>query len=347
MEGSTPTRSHVRTHVRLEYYMLAALPERHETCAVTVRLVLSPSDLTPEVLGPILGAEIRSVEVRRTAMTLAGAFALVRIDGADRFVKWTRPESRSDAKAERNRRECRLLTTADLPDDVPVPRCYAAVATDDGSSTIVLDDLSASWAPSTPQTPNWRERAVDALAALHTAFVDVDRRVAFERAAPVVGEVRARLRSRVDEMRATDAVGFEPLATLARLVEADDWETPLARLAAGDRVTLLHGDSHAGNFLYEREGARAMLIDWELVEVGVPTDDLAMFLGFYGPRDLGPLLDRYRRASGADGDEFASDWRRSVLRLPLVVTAFWQNGARGQQLRDALDRALARVDDLQ
>lgn len=314
--------------------------------AVAVRLVLSPSDLTPEVLSPILGADIRSVEVLRTATTLAGAFAIVRVDGRPRFVKWTRPESRSPAKTDRNRRECRLLTTADLPSDLPVPRCYAAVATDDGSSTIVLDDLSQSWAPRTPETPHWRERAVDALAVLHAAFVDTGRRVPFAQPAPDVDDVRRRLRGRLDEMTATEAVGSEQLAILTRLVEASDWEGAVTRVADGDHVTLLHGDAHAGNFLFEREGARAMLVDWELVEVGIPTDDLAMLLGFYGPRDLSPLLDRYRKAAGASEDDFESDWRQSVLRLPLVVTAFWQNGARGKQLRDALSRALARLDDL-
>lgn len=89
-----------------------------------------------------------------------------------------------------------------------------------------------------------------------------------------------------------------------------------------------------------------MLVDWELVEVGIATDDVAMFLGFHGPSDLGPLLDRYRSAEGVDDDTFDADWHRSVLRLPLIVTAFWQNGIRGQRLRGALDQALARVDAL-
>jgi thiamine kinase-like enzyme len=220
------------------------------------------------------------------------------------------------------------------------------VALDDGSSTVVLDDLSAAWAPSASDTPRWRERAVDALAALHAAFVDEDRRAAYERPIPDAEEVRARLRSRVAAMAAADEVPFEQVTALSRIVEAGEWEEGLGRVATGDRVTLLHGDAHAGNFLYERHGDRATLIDWELIEVGVPTDDLATFLGFYGPRNLGPLVDRYRTSVGVERHEFGPDWRRSVLRLPLVVTAFWQNGARGEQLRGALDRALARVDEI-
>jgi aminoglycoside phosphotransferase (APT) family kinase protein len=311
---------------------------------MAIRPVLFSSNLTPEVLGPIVGTEVDSVEVRRTGTTLAGAFAFVTIDGAPRFVKWTRPESRSQVKAERNRRECRLLTDAGHL-DLPAPECFAAVALDDGSSTIVMEDLSAVWAPARSDTPRWRERAVDALAALHAAFLDDDRRAVYEQQAPDVDAVRARLRARVDAMAAAGAVPSEQLAALSRIVEADDWEEGLARVAACDRVTLLHGDAHAGNFLYARDGDRAMLIDWELIEVGVPTDDLAMFLGFYGPRDLGPLVDRYRAAMGVGRQELESDWRRSVLRLPLVVTAFWENGARGAQLRGALERALARVDE--
>ena len=310
-----------------------------------IRPVLSEEDLTPEVLGPILGAEIGAVEVLRSSMTLGGAFAFVRIDGQPRFVKWTRPESRSDAKAERNRRECRVLTDAALRGDLPVPACHAAVAFDDGSSTIVLEDLSVEWAPPGPDTPRWRERAVDALAALHFAFFDSDRLARHEPTSRVE-DVRVILRRRLDAMAAADAVAPEQLSALTRLVDEGDWEASLARVARRDRVTLLHGDAHAGNFLFERAGDRAMLVDWELVEVGVATDDLAMFLGFYGPRDLEPLLERYRTALGVEKDAFVADWHRSVLRLPLVVTAFWQNGARGAQLRGALDRAFSRVDAL-
>ncbi|MFP5322145.1 MAG: aminoglycoside phosphotransferase family protein [Acidimicrobiia bacterium] len=313
---------------------------------MATRPVRSPDDPVPEVLGPILGTGVAVVEVRRTGTTLAGAFAFVSIDGAPRFVKWTRPECRSEAKAERNRRECRVLTDAGRREDVPVPRCHAAIALDDGSSTIVLDDLSATWAPSAPDVPRWRERAVDALATLHSAFSDGDRPLAHERPGPSVEEVRARLRARVRGMAAEEAVPSEQLAALERIVEGDEWAGSVRRAAAGDRVTLLHGDAHPGNFLYERSGDRAMLVDWEMVEVGVATDDLAMFLGFHGPPDLGPLLHRYRSAVGADDEALAADWRGSVLRLPLVVTAFWQNGVRGERLRRSLDQALARVDAL-
>lgn len=304
----------------------------------------SPEDLVPEVLGPILGTEVGAVEVRRTATTLAGAFALVTIDGAPRFVKWTRPECRSEAKAERNRRECRLLTDAGGSGDVPVPPCHAALALDDGSSTIVLDDLSAAWAPSGPDVPRWRERAVDALAALHSAFLDDDRVIGYGGTSPGVDDLRERLRGRLRGMAAAEAVPSEQLAALERIVEGDEWAISVQRVAARDRVTLLHGDAHPGNLLYERAGDRAMLVDWEMVEVGVATDDLAMFLGFHGPADLGPLVDRYRSAIGFDDDTWAADWRRSVLRLPLIVTAFWQNGVRGERLRRSLDQALVRVD---
>jgi aminoglycoside phosphotransferase (APT) family kinase protein len=317
-----------------------------KTGSVAIRAVLSPEDLTPEVLGPILGTEVGAVEVRQTATTLAGAFALVSIDGSARFVKWTRSECRSELKAERNRRECRVLTDAGHRAGVPVPRCHAAIAFDDGSSTIVLDDLSAGWMPSGPDTPEWRERAVDALARLHSAFFDGDWLIANEQPSSSVDDIRDRLRSRVLDMSAADAVPSEQLAALRRIVDGDEWAISVERVAERDRVTLLHGDTHPGNFLYERAGDRAILVDWELVEVGIPTDDLAMFLGFHGPSDLESLLGRYRSAVGVDDDTFAADWRRSVLRLPLVVTAFWQNGIRGRRLRGALDQALARVDAL-
>lgn len=311
------------------------------------RCVMSSDDLTPEVLGSVLGIEVRLVEVRQTGRTLAGGFAFVRIDGLPRFVKWTRPESRSPAKAARNRRECRVLSEAGVRGDLPVPRCHAAIAHDDGTSTIVLEDLSEEWAPFALDTPRWLERSVDALASLHAAFLDNEALGAYESSRPRVDDVRRRLRSRVADMTAAAVVPSGQLAALNRIVEGADWSAAVDRVVSRERITLLHGDAHVANFLYQRTGERAMLIDWELIELGVPTDDVAIFLGFHGPNDLGPLLDRYRSLLGMPKDAFADDWRGSVLRLALAVTAFWQNGMRGSQLRDALSRALSRVDALE
>jgi aminoglycoside phosphotransferase (APT) family kinase protein len=51
-----------------------------------------------------------------------------------------------------------------------------------------------------------------------------------------------------------------------------------AHVPSCDETTLVHGDYRLGNFLVERDGARARLtgvLDWEMVHLGDPLEDLA------------------------------------------------------------------------
>ena len=72
------------------------------------------------------------------------------------------------------------------------------------------------------------------------------------------------------------------------------------------RRTIVHGDYRIGNFL-EREKRITAILDWELVHLGDPHEDLAWALmptfngrskKLYGVMERDEVIDRYQRASG-------------------------------------------------
>jgi len=77
-----------------------------------------------------------------------------------------------------------------------------------------------------------------------------------------------------------------------------------------DRITLVHGDFRAGNFLYDERGLLSLL-DWEMAHLGDPMEDLGWAtMRFWGREDLaGGMIDReefcrlYERKSGSTIDE--------------------------------------------
>jgi aminoglycoside phosphotransferase (APT) family kinase protein len=72
-----------------------------------------------------------------------------------------------------------------------------------------------------------------------------------------------------------------------------------------DRITIVHGDFRAGNFLYDERGLLALL-DWEMAHLGDPMEDLGWAsMMFWGREDLaGGMLEReafyrlYERKTG-------------------------------------------------
>jgi aminoglycoside phosphotransferase (APT) family kinase protein len=89
------------------------------------------------------------------------------------------------------------------------------------------------------------------------------------------------------------------------------------RLPASPRTTVVHGDYRNGNFIVGTDGIRAVL-DWELVHVGDPWEDLAWVctrswrfggageVGGVGSRD--DLYAAYERQSGQSVDRDAVHW---------------------------------------
>ncbi|GAA3522673.1 phosphotransferase family protein [Amycolatopsis ultiminotia] len=101
---------------------------------------------------------------------------------------------------------------------------------------------------------------------------------------------------------------LEPLPVLAGLF---DWL--LDNVPAPARVALVHGDLRPGNFLYE-DARLVSLLDWEMVHVGDPAEDLAwIFRPLWSPQrflDLGSFVRRYEEAGGAPVDRAALLYHR-------------------------------------
>ena len=80
---------------------------------------------------------------------------------------------------------------------------------------------------------------------------------------------------------------------------------------AGDPAVLVHGDVGPGNFLFRPNGEIAALIDWELVRVGHPLEDLACILcralgvSFGAPEQL---VADFAASSGKNVDRRALDY---------------------------------------
>jgi aminoglycoside phosphotransferase (APT) family kinase protein len=132
----------------------------------------------------------------------------------------------------------------------------------------------------------------------------------------------------------------------AALKQIDDWEArfrrwalrphPMAHRAlawlranapAAERLSLVHGDYRLGNFL-EREGRISAILDWELVHLGDPVEDLGWaFLPQYrggaplvcGLASEADFLARYEARSGLTVDPASL---RFYLVFSLLKLAF-------------------------
>jgi aminoglycoside phosphotransferase (APT) family kinase protein len=110
---------------------------------------------------------------------------------------------------------------------------------------------------------------------------------------------------------------LEPLPALAY---AFDWLRDRAPRAA--RVSMVHGDFRFGNVLYDHDRVTAVL-DWELVHLGDPLEDLAWsYRTKWNMAQLLPLddfLDRYTAASGLAVDAECFRWYRMFVEVKHTV----------------------------
>lgn len=118
---------------------------------------------------------------------------------------------------------------------------------------------------------------------------------------------------------ADDAVGPEPVAWAAiRWLEANP--PPPA-----ERVTVVHGDYRSGNFLIDADFDIKAIVDWEMVHLGDPLEDLAWVsdsLWSHGEIDVPaatiPLAEAvaiWERTSGLTCDPAAFRWWRVFAQL--------------------------------
>ena len=102
-------------------------------------------------------------------------------------------------------------------------------------------------------------------------------------------------------------------------------------LAENDRFALLHGDYRLDNILFDPDGSRVSVVDWQTLGVGLPARDLAYFMatsldpGLRATAEEG-LVDEYHRALlgyGVTGYDIQTCWRDYRLGVPqaLMISA--------------------------
>lgn len=150
--------------------------------------------------------------------------------------------------------------------------------------------------------------------------------------------------------RDTADLGFLPVQSAA--ARLDHWEStidadalgpePIARaglrwlrrnLPASSATTIVHGDYRSGNFLVDADNRIRAIVDWEMVHLGDPLEDLAWVCdplwahGSDNPASTIPLEDAiavWEAASGLTCDRSAFVWWRvfaQVMGLAIWISA--------------------------
>ena len=247
-----------------------------------------------------------------------------------------------------------------------LPRCYhASYHAETDQTCLMLEDLSAShWQSEWPLPPPVRqcEETVEALAEIHAGWWKDERlerifrpalpkgRSWADRHALALEKLPGFLDFLGDRLSSNRRVIY-----LSLLASECPWELPPG--APGQ--TLLHGDMHFWNVLYPREpgNARPKFFDWNMWDLGRPTDDLAYLLAlhWYPERrawlERG-LLERYHRRlsvcgiSGYRWEQCWHDYRISVVRSLLIPVWQWVRGIHPGVWWAHLERGMLAYEDL-
>jgi hypothetical protein len=218
---------------------------------------------------------------------------------------------------------------------VRVPECYCALASDDGSSfVLLLEDM----APAVPgdqiigcgveqardavlnlaglHGPRWNDESLHAIEGLTQFGPDAAEGVGIGFAMSVEPFIE-RFRTPDDDADVLRA--FAP-----RVAE---W-----MLGRPDNVGLVHGDYRLDNLLFATDdsGPRCTAVDWQIVAVGLPARDLGFFLGTglrseeRAEHERG-LVAAYHDALVGHGvadyslDQCWDDYRYGLLQGPLIT----------------------------
>lgn len=221
-----------------------------------------------------------------------------------------------------------------------IPRCYdTQIDEETGHSHILMEDLSVShFQLQQPLPPSHSDSClvVDSLAQLHAQWwesskLGVEFGHRFDQAA--ADKVRKRLKDSLPSFM--DFFGSSLLSAQRKMYEqvmASDILTRRdARLDGLSRVSILHGDTNVGNFLFPRSdrSGRAMLIDWQFWGIDVPSNDLSFFIVLkWSSRRRAesevPVLKRYYQAllergvQGYSWDDLWRDYRESTILATLT-----------------------------
>jgi hypothetical protein len=234
---------------------------------------------------------------------------------------------------------------------------------DDDTFVLLLEDLDAagcelSAGPRGVRTDE-AAGALEALAHLHARFEDPDRRAAdvpWARTPGTGSDYGAvRLRYGLDHHRDRLSDRFAAIA-----LTYIDQRPALQELWTGGPATVIHGDAHIGNVLFDR--GTVGFLDWGIVHVGSPLREVSYFLNMAMDveerrRDQEALLRLYLTARadlGAAPITFDEAWTAHRRHAAYCVVASCQvvtfpedaTPARRVHADAFLARAEAAIDDL-
>jgi hypothetical protein len=248
----------------------------------------------------------------------------------------------------------------------PSAHCYdAAYSAESGRAYLLFEDLSATHTvpeselpPPLPDT----ERLVDTLAAFHAHWWQHARLRAdiaeFAEDVPgyVVGVAREAFPGFVDLLG--DRLSAERRGLYERILAV--WPLPpyAVRLAAGQAVTLVHGDTHYWNFLTPSDPTvdSVRIIDWAVWHIGVGPSDLAYLiaLSWFPERRARmeqALMRRYhdrlaeRGVRGYDWEQCWLDYRTAMI-YHLLWPIFWYRYLPASIWWNALEKGMLAFADL-
>ena len=234
----------------------------------------------------------------------------------------------------------------------PIPKCYAAHAAEDGSYSILMDDLSGTHRKDTLPSLEYGATVATALARLH-AFAWGEKRIL------ELGE-RVPGKAKLDRYLGHVGQGLNSLLEATRSDIDDFWrktilsifqhhpDKMLERTVNPTGFTVVHGDVNPGNVLYPINQGKVYFLDrqpfnWSLTTwLGV--SDLAYLMVQYwaisSRRDLEMLvLQEYYRQLIANGvtcytwDQLLADYKLCVVQGLYTVTEWCIKAADRERMR--------------
>jgi aminoglycoside phosphotransferase (APT) family kinase protein len=330
---------------------------------MTATIPRHPTDVTPEWLASVLGADVRGVDVSPIGTGQTGAtYRVAATYGAEQHglpnsfaIKL--PALDDDVRERVSLgylSEFEFYSTVAEKVRVPVPRCYHCDIAGDGADFALL---LADMAPAEQGdqiagcTPQQARLAVEALAGLHgPSWCD---RSWFDLSAiamPKPGDDAAgRSLGDVAKMAADmtlDKLGAAMTpADRDTLVRAMSIVTPWLSMEPG-RYSLMHGDYRLDNMLFDPDGSRVTVVDWQTVGLGLPARDLAYFTGTSLVPEVRSAMEEdlvniYHGAllsygvTDYDLDTCWRDYRLGFVQVPLLCAlgcAFATSTERGDQI---------------
>lgn len=250
-----------------------------------------------------------------------------------------------------------------------IPLLYCYFASHDPQvdlACLLLEDLSEShWQTDWPLPPSEALcfQTIQALARIHALWWQHPRLESDFR--PVIPPGRAWADRRAIALdRLPEFLTFldDRLAASRRAVyqhmlssTARPWDLP----PGAPHQTLLHGDMHVWNVFYPRDPAGNLRIfDWNMWDIGRPTDDLAYMIAVHWYPERRARLEKelmyaYHRRLGECGitgysrEDLWEDYRASVIRSLLIPVWQWVRGILPGIWWPHLERTFLAFEDLE